>query len=612
MAQRYPYKSLKGSRSLRLFELFPGEGTNSLQGRLRDATLNDNPTYEATSYVWGHESDPVSISCDGHEMKIGRNIAAALSHFRQGTRTRTLWIDTVCGNHAELPEKNMQGGMMIDIFHEASCVLVWLGIDGQDDEKSSSAYQGLKIILENLWDQREELAKYLRSYSEDTSRNTEQIERYFILPSADELSALKGLFERPWFGRAWTYQESHLAREKEFFFDSYQVNGHDFDHVLLILVHVFQFTNDSRFLSHPITFKAGLILTSDEKRFEKSKNGKAMYNFLTTMAGRRGSGCKDPHDLIYSVLGAVPDGPSIAIDYSQPWPETFAATTAQYILESGKLDIFGEIYSRAQPVILPSWVPDWRPDYVSLTRPHDRPHRCSGSSRAVACLSSSCREIDLEGYLWDSIHATNYGNTEKTMNWMQKKVMDLPDEQALSIDEQHEIDSLSLTPTFYEPTQQNAITCFLALGNLDIIPSMRWDRGDRQRISSPTSADERLLNNPEEFRQKMIEEMMLNMFTCKIAITKNRRLGLVPKSAKSGDVVAILMGGDVPILLRPDPSDGRYTFVGECYMHGFMVGQALVEARRHAWPDYTESDTTWLERLHETPSPFPPTTSTIK
>jgi len=38
-----------------------------------------------------------------------------------------------------------------------------------------------------------------------------------------------------------------------------------------------------------------------------------------------------------------------------------------------------------------------------------------------------------------------------------------------------------------------------------------------------------------------------------------------------------LLGGRTPFVLRPGVGEGKYRFVGECYVHGIMYGQALQE-----------------------------------
>jgi hypothetical protein len=86
--------------------------------------------------------------------------------------------------------------------------------------------------------------------------------------------------------------------------------------------------------------------------------------------------------------------------------------------------------------------------------------------------------------------------------------------------------------------------------------------------------------------------------------TEKGMMGQVPPTAQTGDVIAILFGGEVPFVLRPVDGD-KFTFIGECYVHGLMYGEALVEARKEADPTYDGVDKSWLERLHQEPIPFP-------
>ena len=62
--------------------------------------------------------------------------------------------------------------------------------------------------------------------------------------------------------------------------------------------------------------------------------------------------------------------------------------------------------------------------------------------------------------------------------------------------------------------------------------------------------------------------------------------GLGPGALKEGDWVAVLLGSDVPFVIReadpdsldptkPVPHDTRFKLVGECYVHGLMQGQAV-------------------------------------
>lgn len=60
-------------------------------------------------------------------------------------------------------------------------------------------------------------------------------------------------------------------------------------------------------------------------------------------------------------------------------------------------------------------------------------------------------------------------------------------------------------------------------------------------------------------------------------------VGLVPEATKLGDVVVVILGASTPFVLRPrlEPK-GTYSYVGEAYCHGFMVGEAITELKQEA------------------------------
>ena len=80
----------------------------------------------------------------------------------------------------------------------------------------------------------------------------------------------------------------------------------------------------------------------------------------------------------------------------------------------------------------------------------------------------------------------------------------------------------------------------------------------------------------------------------KFFITKKGLFGLGPGVMREGDWVAVLLGADVPFVLRevggeqrppsdPFPDDVKFQLVGECYVNGLMTGAAVkgVELKRN-------------------------------
>lgn len=62
-------------------------------------------------------------------------------------------------------------------------------------------------------------------------------------------------------------------------------------------------------------------------------------------------------------------------------------------------------------------------------------------------------------------------------------------------------------------------------------------------------------------------------FGRRFATTRGGYMGLVRKDVAVGDEVFVLLGGEVLYVLRPERD--HYLFVGECYLHGLMDGEAM-------------------------------------
>lgn len=65
----------------------------------------------------------------------------------------------------------------------------------------------------------------------------------------------------------------------------------------------------------------------------------------------------------------------------------------------------------------------------------------------------------------------------------------------------------------------------------------------------------------------------------KFFLTADGHFGLGPPCMQTQDTIAVLFGGDVPFILRPTDSGTSYKLIGECYLHGFMRGEAIIMQR---------------------------------
>jgi hypothetical protein len=59
-------------------------------------------------------------------------------------------------------------------------------------------------------------------------------------------------------------------------------------------------------------------------------------------------------------------------------------------------------------------------------------------------------------------------------------------------------------------------------------------------------------------------------------MTERGYIGLGPAELQHGQLVTVLLGGQVPFVLCE--REERVTLVGECYVHGFMNGEAIKDA----------------------------------
>jgi hypothetical protein len=60
-------------------------------------------------------------------------------------------------------------------------------------------------------------------------------------------------------------------------------------------------------------------------------------------------------------------------------------------------------------------------------------------------------------------------------------------------------------------------------------------------------------------------------------ITEQGFLGLGPSTVRKDDQVWLLSDSRVPFVLRPFAETASFTLVGECYIHGVMYGEMLVD-----------------------------------
>jgi hypothetical protein len=183
----YPYRPLQYNDSIRILILHPStKFSDPITGTLQHTRLSDQTLdYVALSYTWGDttQKEGVILQNGRRELLVGSKCYNALQHLRQEQNDRMLWIDAICINQEDLPERARQVRIMDAVYRRASNVVVYLG---EHVAESRALFRELEATDELL-------------------RLQSRCRR--PRPSDIICQQLDTLFERPWFERVWVLQE---------------------------------------------------------------------------------------------------------------------------------------------------------------------------------------------------------------------------------------------------------------------------------------------------------------------------------------------------------------------------------------------------------------------
>lgn len=80
---------------------------------------------------------------------------------------------------------------------------------------------------------------------------------------------------------------------------------------------------------------------------------------------------------------------------------------------------------------------------------------------------------------------------------------------------------------------------------------------------------------PQDIDFMTIKDIVSNYICRRLITTESGHVGMAPATVVSGDSVYVLLGCAFPVILRPEKITGQYEVVGECYVDGFMKGEAI-------------------------------------
>jgi hypothetical protein len=163
-------------QEFRLVLIQPGSFASPISCTLQHAYLQDNPSFEALSYVWGDPKDTVPIFLDNHIFCVTRNLESALRHLRWDDAPRTFWIDAICIDQRNVRERGHQVQSMGEFYRAAERTTVWLG---KEFEHTGLAFEYILEAevnreMEHLLNQISALNESLLGYQQELIQKLEE------------------------------------------------------------------------------------------------------------------------------------------------------------------------------------------------------------------------------------------------------------------------------------------------------------------------------------------------------------------------------------------------------------------------------------------------------
>ncbi|KAK6223971.1 hypothetical protein LQW54_000117 [Pestalotiopsis sp. IQ-011] len=578
----YTFSPLPDTRSVRMLILAPGSDDEVLQGHLEVVDIDALGSYEPISYVWGDSAQRHRFLCEGSQLSLTTSLYQALTRLRLNDRSRRLWADQICIDQSNLAERGQQVQFMNRIYRGASHVLVWLG---HDNSRAAAAAFGLFRGLAKIFSDEEGRKAFELEHLENPSEKSEEA-----------WGPLKTFTNLPWFTRAWIVQEIGTSAPATLFW-----GGEELDWKLVFGVceelaryHGLRKRFDIQ------TSKVKYVFQRFVEPVKTSRHANR-FSFVYELHRARHLQVTDPRDRVFALLGhySVREGrgdalKSLAADYTQSVEDVYIDLARRALCDDDESLVTLAAVQHSNPDLgqsgLPSWVPDWRLYSSHILSEPTSSHSAHGSTRPKVEVAS--RSLFVRGIIIDSIVSHSDGIRAKAFYaddasgtptierlWGEvcgKSTFDLADkyitgDSALFAFMQTLSNGCASLTWSVEPDHHAA-------------PADTWlDYGaaylSRLFAGSRKITDEILDRGRTGDAAQWIRAANSASTNRALAVTSKGYYVLGPNIIRNGDIVCVLFGGKMPFCLRP-LENGSYHLVGECYVHGFMEGQAIDDLRQ--------------------------------
>lgn len=203
--EQFKYSPLKQDE-FRLIRILPESTPSDIRCTLQHQCLDPEGTVErvALSYCWGDPTPVATITLNDRSFGVARNLLEWLEAQCGREQPRLYWVDAICINQSDIPERNAQVQQMWRVYSEANYVLSWLG---SADAEMTLAFAVLRRI-EAKYGVLDERSLYQVSYRHEPKDLSDDEDHL----SEEDLVAGTSLWDAEYFRRVWVMPELMNAR----------------------------------------------------------------------------------------------------------------------------------------------------------------------------------------------------------------------------------------------------------------------------------------------------------------------------------------------------------------------------------------------------------------
>ncbi|KXT07058.1 hypothetical protein AC579_5870 [Pseudocercospora musae] len=204
------------TQQIRLLHIPPACEEDQLNYTLSVWSLHQHPDFRAISYMWGSETDLVTILVNRTLQRVTQNSSYALWQARHHYPGTYVWMDAICINQRDKGEKNAQVAIMGDIYESATSVMACIGLADTHSEKVFRFAPEISRLVAGLQGLLERRGQFFEFFSDMKIA----IDLWKQWALAQGGSAVQDLCEqyfqfckRPYFRRLWILQEIFAGRD---------------------------------------------------------------------------------------------------------------------------------------------------------------------------------------------------------------------------------------------------------------------------------------------------------------------------------------------------------------------------------------------------------------